>query len=82
MLRLRSYPAWRIAVNGRVLGQGKLQARQDGLISVPISQGPFEVTVDWTATPDVLFGRWLSGLALVALLALALLERRLAPPSR
>jgi hypothetical protein len=52
------------------------------LISVPISQGPFEVTVDWTATPDVLFGRWLSGLALVALLALALLERRLAPPSR
>jgi hypothetical protein len=82
VLRLRSYPAWRIAVNGRVLGQGKLQARQDGLISVPISQGPFEVTVDWTATPDVLFGRWLSGLALVALLALALLERRLAPPSR
>jgi hypothetical protein len=82
VLRLRSYPAWRIAVNGRVLGQGKLQARQDGLISVPISQGPVEVTVDWTATPDVLFGRWLSGLALVALLALALLERRLAPPSR
>ncbi len=74
VLRLRSYPAWRITVNGRVLDQGKLQARQDGLLSVPISQGAFEVTVDWTTTPDVLLGRWLSVLALLALLGVAWLE--------
>jgi hypothetical protein len=80
VLRLRSYPAWRITVNGRPVG--KLQARDDGLIAVPIPEGAFEVTVDWTSTPDVIAGRWLSTLALLALLALALTERRLTRPQR
>ena len=73
VLRLRSYPAWRVTVNGHLVG--KLQHRDDGLIAISISQGAFEVTVDWTATPDVLAGRWLSAAALLALLTLALIER-------
>ena len=80
VLRLRSYPAWRITVNGRSVGE--LQSRDDGLIAVPIPQGAFEVTVDWTSAPDVIAGRWLSALALLALLAVAVIERRLARQSR
>jgi len=38
------------------------------------------VTVDWTTTPDVLAGRWLSALALLLLTALWLLERKLGRP--
>jgi len=75
VLRLRSYPAWRVAVNGRVLDASKLQLRPDGLISAPVPQGPFAVTVDWTTTPDVVYGRWLSALALMALLSIAFYER-------
>jgi hypothetical protein len=80
VLRLRSYPAWRITVNGHPVGE--LQARDDGLISVPVPQGPFQVTVDWTTTPDVVAGRCLSALALLALLTVAVGERRLAQQQR
>ncbi len=34
-----------------------LPAREDGLIAVPVSQGPIALTVDWTATRDVIIGR-------------------------
>ena len=75
ILRLRSYPAWQVKVNGQpVTG---LPRRDDGLIAVPVPQGPLNLTVDWTTTPDVLAGRWLSGMALLLLTALCLLERRL-----
>ncbi len=60
ILRLRSYPAWQIAVNGRSLDS--LPRRDDGLIAVPVPQGPVDLTVDWTTTPDVIAGRWLSSL--------------------
>ena len=78
ILRLRSYPAWRVEVNGRPIAS--LPKRGDGLIAVPVPKGPVDLAVDWTTTPDVAAGRWLSGLALILLAALWFLERKLAPP--
>jgi hypothetical protein len=78
ILRLRTYPAWRVTVNGQ-LATG-LPARLDGLMAVPVPQGPVNLTVDWTTTPDVIAGRFASVLALLALTALGLLERRLSRP--
>jgi hypothetical protein len=75
LLRLRSYPAWRIVVNGRTIGA--LPRRDDGLMAVPVPQGEVDLAVDWATTPDVLAGRWLSVLAVLLLAALWLLERRL-----
>jgi hypothetical protein len=74
ILRLRRYPAWRITVNGLVITN--LQARDDGLIAVPVDRGPVDLTVDWASTPDVVAGRCASGLAVLALMALGLVERR------
>jgi len=79
ILRLRSYPAWRVVVNDRPIAD--LPQRGDGLIAVPVPKGPVNLTVDWTATPDAVAGRWVSGLALLLLAALWLLERRLQRPS-
>jgi hypothetical protein len=76
VLKLRRYPAWRVTVNGQVLAN--LQSRDDGLISVPVPEGPAHVTVEWTTTPDVWAGRAVSCLALLGLLVLGLAERRLA----
>jgi hypothetical protein len=76
ILRLRSYPAWLVKVNGRAASS--LPRRDDGLIAVPVPQGSVDLTVDWTATTDVILSRWLSGLSVLALIGLCLLERRLA----
>jgi hypothetical protein len=74
ILRLRSYPAWRVMVNGqRTVSEA---TRMDGLIAVPVTKGPVDLTVDWTTTPDVISGRWVSTLALAGLIALGLLERK------
>ena len=62
-------------VNGRPIAS--LPHRDDGLIAVPIPQGPVDLAVDWTTTPDVIAGRWLSALAVLLLTALWLLERKL-----
>ena len=78
ILRLRSYPAWRVAVNGRPFAS--LPRRDDGLMAVPVPQGPVDLTVDWTTTPDVVAGRWLSALAVLLLTGLWFLERRLLRP--
>jgi hypothetical protein len=75
VLRLCSFPAWQVKVNGRPVAD--LPARDDGLMAVPVPQGPVDLTVDWTTTQDVILGRWLSGLSVLALTALCLLERRL-----
>jgi hypothetical protein len=80
VLRLLSFPAWQIKVNARE--QASLPHRDDGLIVVPVAQGPVEVTADWRTTPDVLAGRWLSAIFALLLLALFLLERRLKNPAR
>jgi hypothetical protein len=73
ILRLRSYPAWRITMNGRPAIN--LPVRVDGLIAVPVAQGPFDLDVDWSATPDVMVGRGVSILAVVLLVALRRRER-------
>jgi hypothetical protein len=78
VLRLRSYPAWQIKINGR--STSTLPRREDGLIAVPVPAGPVDLTVDWTTTPDVRLGRWLSGVALLLLAALGWLEQKLARP--
>jgi hypothetical protein len=74
ILRLRSYPAWRGAVNGRPTDA--LPQRDDGLMVVPVPQGLVDLTVDWVDPPVVIAGRWLSVLAAVLFTGLWLLERK------
>jgi hypothetical protein len=78
VLRLQSYPAWRVRVNGQLAGG--LPRREDGLMAVPVPQGPVNLTVDWSTTGDTLAGRWLSAIALALITSLCLLERKLSPP--
>ncbi|MGA3263949.1 MAG: 6-pyruvoyl-tetrahydropterin synthase-related protein [Terracidiphilus sp.] len=78
ILRLRNYPAWQVKVNGQPVAG--LPQRDDGLMAVPVPQGAVDLTVDWTTTPDVLAGRWLSALAVLLLTGLWFLERRLTGP--
>ena len=78
ILHLLSYPAWQVKVNGRLANN--LPRRADGLIAVPVPRGPVDLTVDWITTPDVIAGRCLSSLALLLLIALGLLERKLSRP--
>jgi len=78
VLRLTRYPAWRVVLNGRQVTD--MPQRNDGLLTIPVQQGPVALTVDWTATPDAIAGRWLSALGLLMLSALWWLERKLAHP--
>lgn len=78
ILRLRSYPAWRVRRNGKMLDH--LPQRDDGLIAVPVVKGPTEIAVDWTTTRDVVLSRWLTILALVLVTGLCVAERKLAAP--
>jgi len=75
ILRLRSYPAWQVRVNGQL--KENLPERADGLIVVPVAAGHDSITADWTATPDVLLSRWLSGFALLLFAGLWRFEQRL-----
>jgi len=74
VLRLRSFPAWRVTVNGQPAAFAP--AREDGLMAVAVPQGRVELAADWATTPDVLGGRWLSGLAALLLVGLWWLGRR------
>jgi hypothetical protein len=78
VLLLGRYPAWQIKVNGRPVSD--LPQRDDGLLAVPVPQGPVDLTVDWITTGDALAGRWLSALAVLLLTALCALERKLSRP--
>ena len=80
ILRLSTYPAWRITLNGRPATS--LTERDDGLIAVAVPQGPMNLDADWTTTTDVIAGRWIAALALLLLTALCLLERRTKLASR
>jgi VanZ family protein len=75
VLKLRSYPAWQVKVNGSAVHS--LPERDDGLMAVPVPQGPVNLTVDWTTTSDVVLGRWLSLLALALVAGLCMVERKL-----
>ncbi len=68
VLRLHSYPAWRVRVNGEAVKD--LGWREDGLMAVPVREGAVDVSVDWVTTWDVVAGRVLSLLALSTLILL------------
>jgi hypothetical protein len=70
ILRLRTYPAWHITVNGQPAAPAS--AREDGLTVVPVQPGPIDLHADWMTTPDVVVGRWLSLAALLLIIALCL----------
>jgi hypothetical protein len=74
ILRLLSYPAWRITVNGQPASPA--DPRDDGLIAVPVPEGRVEVAVDGTTTPDVVAGRCVSAVAFLLLVGLGFLERK------
>lgn len=74
VLRLRTYPAWRISVNGRTMAG--LPVRDDGLMAVPVPSGAVQVAVNWTMTPDVIAGWSLSYLSAIAIVGLYLMERK------
>jgi hypothetical protein len=79
VLRLLRYPAWAIRLNGQLITADRLAAlpqRGDGLIAVPVSSGPIQLTIDWTITRDVLAGRWLTALCVLLLAGLWLSELR------
>lgn len=74
VLRLQRYPAWHVHVNGQPVNT--MPQRDDGLMAVPVQSGFVDVTVDWTTTPDVRLGRWISLVALIAAIELGMIERR------
>jgi hypothetical protein len=79
VLRLLSYPAWSVRVNGSLFTPERLNTlphRDDGLIVVPVTGGPVDLALDWTTTPDVVAGRWLSAISVLLLIALCLFELR------
>ena len=83
VLHLRNYPAWRVNVNGQTVAldahpiYGSLPRRDDGLMAVPVSQGPVQLDVDWTITGDVVMGRLVSLMSLGYLVIIFLIERKL-----
>ena len=74
IVRLHRFPAWRITVNGRVIGSQP--QRIDGLVVVPVPQGLVDVSADWTTTPDVFAARGVSVTAILLLTTLWYLERK------
>jgi hypothetical protein len=74
ILRLLSYPAWSVRVNGQPVSN--LPQREDGLIAVPVPAGEVNLTVDWTITPDVILSRWVSAVSAFLLAAVFLFEYR------
>jgi hypothetical protein len=83
ILRLRNYAAWRVNVNHQTValdahrGLGALPRRDDGLMAVPVPQGPVQVDVDWMITGDVVMGRMVSLMSLGYLFIVFLIERKL-----
>ena len=78
ILRQLTYPAWQLKLNGQLVLSKT--SREDGLTIVPVPQGGFELSADWTVTRDVMLARWLSALSVFALTLICLLERKLKQP--
>ena len=68
------YPSWRVTVDGKPAQDRP--AREDGLMAVPVMAGSHAIEVQWSATRDVIAGREISAIALLALAVVAMLERR------
>jgi hypothetical protein len=73
VLRQRTYPAWRVTLNGQPVTE--FPEREDGLMTVEVQQGSVEIDADWTTTPDMVAGRWLSALFVLFLAAVYWLDR-------
>jgi hypothetical protein len=74
VLRLMDYPSWRVTVDGRPV-QGR-PVRDDGLMTVPVAAGNHVMEVQWATTQDVLAGRVVSAISLLALAIVGVVERR------
>jgi hypothetical protein len=66
-LRLFNYPAWRVVVNGRVVGAGTREGT--GQMLVPVEAGANRVQITFIRTWDRTAGAWISALALVLMFA-------------
>ncbi len=80
VLRLLSFPAWSVRVNGELMRD--LPQREDGLLAVPVPAGEVNVTADWVITPDVILSRWVTAVSALLLLAVFFFERRRASSPR
>jgi hypothetical protein len=65
-----------VKVNGK---PAPVIQREDGLIAVQMQQGRVQLDVDWTTTPDVLAGRWLTALSVLAVTGLCAYRRKRKP---
>jgi hypothetical protein len=74
ILKLVSFPAWRVRVNG--LDTDLADPRDDGLIAVPVAQGAVDLAVDWVTTPDGVAGRVVSAASFLLLVGITILRRR------
>jgi hypothetical protein len=74
VLRLMDYPSWQVTVDGSPV-EGR-PVRDDGLMTVPVTAGDHVVEVQWAATRDVITGRLVSAISLLALAIVGMLERR------
>jgi hypothetical protein len=71
VLKLFSYPAWRIEVNGQQVPAGTLE--KTGQMLVPVQAGMNRVQITFSRTWDRKAGGWISAAA--ALLALVILRK-------
>ena len=74
VLRLMDYPSWRVSVDDEPALERP--ARDDGLMAIPIVAGKHVINVQWAATRDVIIGRTISVIALLALAIAVKLELR------
>lgn len=73
VLRLMDYPSWQVTVDSMAVPVRP--ARDDGLMAVPVTEGSHTIEVRWRATRDIVAGRTISIVALLALIVAAKLER-------
>jgi hypothetical protein len=74
VLRLMEYPSWRVTVDGKPAQDRP--GRDEGLMAVPVVAGSHVIDLQWSASSDVIAGRAISAISLLALAVVAMLERR------
>jgi hypothetical protein len=74
VLRLMEYPSWRVTVDDKPMRNRPI--RNDGLMTVPVTAGEHVIEIQWAATRDVIAGRFVSAISLLALGIVGMLERR------
>jgi hypothetical protein len=74
VLRVMDYPSWQVTVDEKPVLERPV--RDDGLMAIPIIAGKHVMEVQWAATRDVVAGRIISAIALLALAIVVMLERR------